>query len=386
MAAFANSTLVSISSPDEDTSATSVTNSSRGVPVPEGCVTNDFFQVIPWDNEHNLLPKEVDNIVSLVFTGLCMPVLFVVAVLTNLINMVVFYKHGLKERINACLFTLALVDLLSISAAFTFGSDVLYMYVIGRGDEIGPAAQFIVRNYLTGLHGLLTSSQMVYSFIAVERCLCITKPLLVKMFMSTRTTMLWLWSMVLVIMGTSMFVIGVLYGIVCVFHPADNTVSYMVYPTQFYFRIKFVVDFMYSALLGLLFSGASFTVVFVCTVITARKLRQLSKWRKKVSSASASVSSRDVALARMIIGTSIMFTICMMPPLFLNTSLIFVPDLGLAGRYDNLAWVIRRCYQLATAVNNTFNFFVYYAYGSRFRETVHGLFAACPCLGASAKQ
>ena len=41
---------------------------------------------------------------------LFLPILFLIGGPANVINMAVFYKQGLKERINVCLFALSLAD------------------------------------------------------------------------------------------------------------------------------------------------------------------------------------------------------------------------------------------------------------------------------------
>ncbi|KAL8575070.1 hypothetical protein ACOMHN_044157 [Nucella lapillus] len=345
-----------------------MTNSSAALP-PEGCVLTQAFTFVPWDNEDNLVPKEVDNVLNLLLLGVGQPLLFVVSFCTNILSMAVFWKHGLRERINACLFTLSLVDLLSVSVAFGYSSDLLYMFVIGKGGQLGPASQFFIRHFLMGLWGFVTSSQLVYCVIVLERCLCVTRPLLVKSFMSTTVTVVALWVMIVVVTGAFVLIAGVRYSVKCVVDPADGTVSYTNYPTDFYFRHQFVMDFMYSVVYGLFFPGFSLVCVTACTAVTAVKLKKLSAWREKVSSASHAVTARDLALTRVIIGTSILFLVCIVPAILMRASFLLVPDLKEGGRYDNLAWVFKRFYSFFSAVNNTFNFFVYYASGSKFRET-----------------
>ncbi|KAL8616333.1 hypothetical protein ACOMHN_056276 [Nucella lapillus] len=359
-----------------DISVTAVTNGSNALPVPEGCITRQGFTFIPWDNEHNLVSKEVENTIRFLFLGLCLPVFFVVGFSTNIVNMVVFYKHGLEERINACLFTLSLVDLLGVFVAYCFNSDAAYMFIMGKERELGPSGQFFIGNQLVGLYGFVTSSQMVYGVITVERCLCITRPLLVKNLISTKKIVIALWVMTFIVTGGNMLVTGVRYSALCVFEPADNSISYVSYPTDFYFRHQFIMDIMYSVVYGLLLPGLSLVCVIVSTIITAVELKKLSKWRESVSTASESVTSRDVALTRVIIGTSILFILCVVPTVIMRSSFLFVPDLRVGGRYDNLAWVTIRFFQLFSAINNTFNFFIYYIFGSKFRETTHRLF---PC-------
>ncbi|KAL8616334.1 hypothetical protein ACOMHN_056277 [Nucella lapillus] len=314
-------------------SAASVSGKSDGVlTVPEGCVSTEIFQFIPWDNQDNLVPKEADNLVNLLLLGMCLPVMFVVSFATNIVSMVVFYKHGLKERINACLFTLSLVDLLSVSVAFGYSSDVVYVYFIGKGGELGLTAQFFIRNRLMGLWGFVTASQMVYCVIAVERCLCITRPLLVKSFMPTKTTVVVLWVMIVLITGCFLFVAGVRYNVMCVLDLRDRSILHVNYPTDFYYRHQFVMDIMYSVVYGLFFPGLAFVCVTVSTVVTAVKLKKLSKWRESVSSASDAVTSRDEAITRVIVGTSVLFIICIIPAVVMRCSFLIVSNLKVGGR------------------------------------------------------
>ncbi|KAL8588114.1 hypothetical protein ACOMHN_047887 [Nucella lapillus] len=296
------------------------------------------FEFIPWDNEDNIVSKEVDNIINLLLLGICLPLLFITSFSTNLLSMVVFWKHGLKERINACLFTLSLVDLLSVSVAFGYSSDRMYMFIIGKQGEIGPASQFFIRNFMIGLWGFVTSSQMVYCVIALERCLCITRPLLVKNFMSTKVTVVILCTIILVTTGPFILICGVRYGVKCVFDPVDYTISYTNYPTDFYFRHQYIMDLMYSVVYGLFFPCFSLVCVSVCTAITTIKLKKLSKWRETVSSASDSVTSRDLAITRVVMGTSVLFVACIVPAIIMRASSLIVPDLKVGGRYDNMAW------------------------------------------------
>ncbi|XP_076470851.1 uncharacterized protein LOC143300806 [Babylonia areolata] len=336
----------SLNSSLSEMSTASVLDNSSETSVPEGCVTTDFFEFIPWDNEDNIVDKEVDNIVNLIFSGIFLPPMFIVSFITNVISMIVFYKQGIKERINACLFSLSLMDLLSISVTTGFNSEVVYMFIVGKAGQLGPSAQFYIRYNFVGLYGLVTSAQIVYSVIALERCLCITRPLIVKHFMSTKTTVISLWTVTIVITGSFFYIAGVRYGVLCVFNPGDGSIAYVSYPADLYFRYQFVWDFMYITVYGVFFPAFSFVCVTVCTVVTAIKLKKLSEWRETVSSASTSVTSRDVAITRVIVSTSVLFIICILPGVIMRSVFLFVPELKFGGRNDNLAWLMRRFYFL----------------------------------------
>ncbi|KAL8582925.1 hypothetical protein ACOMHN_057077 [Nucella lapillus] len=116
--------------------------------VPEGCVLKQVSELVPWDNQHNLIPKKVEVIVNLLVSGICLPLCFLVSFATNVVNMVVFYKQGLKERVNMCLFSLSLLDLLYVAVVYGLNSSIPYMFIKGKGTEIGPSEIFFFKTHL----------------------------------------------------------------------------------------------------------------------------------------------------------------------------------------------------------------------------------------------
>ena len=65
------------------------------------------------------------------------PLLFLVGVPGNMLSAAVFYRLGLRERINLCVFCLAVVDLLVLTVTFLLTMEQVYR------DFIGPASFFI---------------------------------------------------------------------------------------------------------------------------------------------------------------------------------------------------------------------------------------------------
>ena len=65
---------------------------------------------LPWDNPDNLVSAETEAFVRRLRDVVILPILFLIGGPANVINMAVFYKQGLKERINVCLFALSLAD------------------------------------------------------------------------------------------------------------------------------------------------------------------------------------------------------------------------------------------------------------------------------------
>lgn len=54
------------------------------------------------------------------------PLLYILGVPANIFNALVFHRQGLRERINMCLFTLSLVDLLAMTVQFLLNIEVAY--------------------------------------------------------------------------------------------------------------------------------------------------------------------------------------------------------------------------------------------------------------------
>ena len=82
----------------------------RNDSILEGCAILQFDGFIPWDNPDNLVSLEVEAFTERLKGAIVLPLLFLIGGPANVINMVVFYKHGLRERINLCLFALSLAD------------------------------------------------------------------------------------------------------------------------------------------------------------------------------------------------------------------------------------------------------------------------------------
>ena len=89
----------------------------------EGCKILKFDGFFPWDNPDNLVSLEVEAFAERLKGAILLPLLFLIGGPANVINMVVFYKQGLKERINLCLFALSLADKLYMIYCMFFSGD-----------------------------------------------------------------------------------------------------------------------------------------------------------------------------------------------------------------------------------------------------------------------
>ena len=179
------------------------------------------------------------------------------------------------------------------------------------------------------------------------------------------------------VVGLYFFIVS-RYRIACVFDPASNTVLYTGVAGEFYRNHEKLINFLDSFVYGVGIPGVMVIVVTTTTIITAMKIRQAAAWRAGTSSASgsssSSISPREVALTKMLIGSSVLFIVSVSPNALFRCVWPFLPEMNLARRNHNFyltgLWVLETC----TYVNATFNIFVYYTMGSRYRETLWSMF------------
>ena len=131
-----------------------------------GLNPNETEVFIPWDNPHNIISFESFLAFENVMTCGVSLILFLIRVPTNLVNCLVFYQ-GLRDRMNLCLFSLALVDMLFI----VFFYLVCSYCIIGQlQPEVEEWWKYFARKYFHGLFvGFLASSGCLTMVIGVER-------------------------------------------------------------------------------------------------------------------------------------------------------------------------------------------------------------------------
>ncbi|KAK7474247.1 hypothetical protein BaRGS_00034490 [Batillaria attramentaria] len=141
--------------------------------VPAGCaVSENLFQ--HQKSTHVADKPETADMMKNVLGAIVLPVLFTIGAPTNSLSMIIFYKHGLRHRINLCLFALSLVDFLYLTFDFILNSDALTTFPFHWQRVV---MEFIVNNHILGFFGLGWASQFLSGVIAGERCLCVVWPL-----------------------------------------------------------------------------------------------------------------------------------------------------------------------------------------------------------------
>ena len=288
---------------------------------------------------------------------------------TNILNMLVFTKHGLTERINLCLFFQSLADLAFMSINFLLYADRMYLGITNTTSR-GPLTRFFTRTHLLGLYGFYWASGFMTMVIACERCLCVVSPLRSQNILNTRSTFIITLVAFFLILGGA-FVIGMRWSLTCVFDSRTNSSYLQAYPGEFYLLNRPLVDTLDGVVYGIVLPGTFVVTVIISTVVTVSKLKRMASWREKTSSAAMSV--RDVSLTRMLIGCSILFIVCTVPGVVFRVLILFVTDMSLAGRYYNTFKFIFSVTHLCAYTNSSVNFFIYCTMGTKYKQTLKSM-------------
>ena len=306
------------------------------------------------------------------------PIFFLIGGPANVINMLVFYKQGLKERVNLCLFALTLADLLYLIQTIVISGEKMHLQFL-TNERFGPVMRFLVNNSLVGFIGFSFVSQILSAIIASERCLCVICPLRSQTLLKTRT-MAGIIAMVYVVVVGLYFLVTSRYRIACIFDVSSGSVMYTAVAGEFYQKHEKLINYLDGFMYGAGIPTVTVTVVTITTIITAVKIREAAAWRAGTSSASghssyssSSISPQELALTKMLIGIAVLFIVCVFPNALFRFVWLFMPEMNTGRRYHNFfmsgLWVL----EAITYVNSSLNFFVYYTIGSRYRQTFWAL-------------
>ncbi|XP_076446360.1 uncharacterized protein LOC143283866 [Babylonia areolata] len=336
----------------------------------KGCIQIRYNETehLPWDHPDNIVSQQVANYVTKI-KNIILAFSFLIGGPANVINMAVFYKQGLQDRVNLCLFLLAFFDELYLVSTMFYYAENIYMHISGQ-EVKSPANVFMTNNNLSIFVASAFVSGILTAIIACERCYCVLRPLKYQTMMRTRTMAVIITLLSVCVYGLH-FIVSYQYWIHCVYDPVTNTVSMMVTGGGFYWTHRSLVRYLESIVFGFVVSGGVMFLVITSTIITAMKLRQVATWR---SEASSLLTAKEVALTKMLIGNTVFYIICTLPTFVFRCICLMLPEVRSGGRHHNFYLSMLRILVTFYFFNSSFNIFIYYVMGSRYRETFWALF------------
>ena len=328
---------------------------------------------LPWDNPGNIISYETYLLLDRSLFCYVVPALFLIGVPTNFLNCVVFYKQGLRDRMNLCLFCLALVDMMFVALFFTLS----FHCMLGKVDvEVVDWWKWIVRKYVTGLYrGFLFSSGSLTMIISVERCFCVFLPMKAATLMKTRT-MAGLITATVLTLQTLCLLYPLKLDVIRLQNARTNTTTFFLRSTQLYRDNPVPFDILENIIVMTVIPFFTFFAVVVATALTVIQLKRAMAWR---TGASANADTRkEHRLVVMLVTVSCLFIVTASPNIALGLARSLVHNFWFTRRYANFFLATHAWYLGLGALNSSVNFFIYVLRSSRFRQELRELF---PLLG-----
>ncbi|XP_025076140.1 somatostatin receptor type 3-like [Pomacea canaliculata] len=332
-------------------------NNTKSVSVTES--------LLLWNYPNDLLTRSQYLLAVYILNYIIKPVILAVGLPTNVINCVVFWRQGLGDRMNVCLFALSVVDLCMISLSTLF-SITYYMEQsdLARYDGIYSYCQI----YLSGVgHGFRTASGFITIVIAVERCLCVTFPLKAASLISTRT------------MRVTMAVIGGVSQMAFVTVPlrlnvvrvTNSTTTVGIISSDMFLKNQVFFTIFENMIMMNVVPLATFIIICVCTALTVVKLRAAFTWRKTTSCSSEGGQGQHTALTKMLVLVCCVYILTTIPWVIFYLATLTWPEFFFASKFYYLYMTSIVTVFYFPYINSSVGFFVYFSRSTRFRQDVN---------------
>ena len=240
----------------------------------------------------------------------------------------------------------------------------------------GPSDGISVLSSSGPTMSFLTTSACTTMIIAVERCLCVLFPLKAQTLMSTRTMVVLLLTITLLLqLGFTIFLFK--WAVRKIVNSHTGQATWMLVPAQAFNQdlISVVFQYVFNLFLMFIINMVTVSVVVVCTVATVVKLKLALMWRLTTStSGSSETQTQQTALSKMLVVVCCIYVICSTPSCIMALARRIEPEYSVNGRYANFLILSHDAfYQLFSATNSSVNFFVFYNMSFKFRKELRRL-------------
>ncbi|KAL8583196.1 hypothetical protein ACOMHN_053709 [Nucella lapillus] len=328
---------------------------------------------IPCDNPRNVISPFVSKVVDMVVYVGILPVLTISGTVANIINMLVFARQGLSDRIHLCLFCLSLTDtgyLVSMMGGKSYALISLVDPAMGnywKQFHVGPVAGL----YLS----CLAISINITAIISLERCICILSPLKAAKFFKPKYLKMVLAAVALFDIGGVGVSFILKYQVVQVTDPLTSTPTYISRLSPTYLRHRTLIDILHSYLILTMAPIVSLVTVIVCNIAIIVRLKMAANWRRGTASNMATVEKQELNLTRMLVTVCCVYILCMTPFTVLAFLLFLrLPGFLISSYLCNTFKVSLASSHMLVAVNSSINFHIYMRQSSRYRATLREVF------------
>ncbi|XP_067685309.1 sex peptide receptor-related protein 2-like [Haliotis asinina] len=318
----------------------------------------------------------------LTVTGYIQLPLTVIALATNICNVVVFCQKRMKSPTSTILLALCISEVLFLTTDITASiMDLIY------GDKALTERIYLFYGLYVSNYASVTLRRVGFCYtclVSAERFIAVTFPLQAKSMRLVKNP--GVVCALIMVAGFLAHIFSPVKYVVTSYKTDDNTTAYRFEHTSMYVRDKVHFEnasmaskfiFVYLMLLGCLF----FNLLIVIS------LRRHSKGRQaiKTSQNSDQAQKREMQTTITIMASTMVYVILALPT---NTNSIInniSDDYGIFTREHFLFFLVGRVGNVCELVSNFTNFFFYIMLSATFRETFRQMFIPCASPDKSAR-
>lgn len=360
--------------------------------------STDVSPLQPNDQASNGINEAALKFFNNYFTLVLLSVLSPLGVTTNILNIIVYWKQGIRENVNITFIALSFWDLLQCFLLLLSEICIIIERHFPHPTVYFMSIQFVYLAHSRGCTYVLSTLATVY--LSIERSICITLPFKVKdIFTTTRVVLI---NLIILTIGLVCFCPAwASQGLQWAFDPRTNRTHLDLWLSDDRRKVDLFVD----TFNGIVIPIAAQLLITISGGLMAQGISKSNKFRQKstdtwkpahlfnlndelhtittTSNSSArgkTMANKDIKLTKVVVSLASIFFVCNVPVVLVAILRAIIPELDVGKtlfRWYILLYTIVYFFGL---INCTVNIFVYYNVSTRYRRDFLALFCRNNCM------
>ncbi|GFR97153.1 chemosensory receptor A [Elysia marginata] len=303
------------------------------------------------------------------------PAILLFGLISNIINIIVFFKAGLKDNVTILLFFLAISDLTFI-ILITPTPCTLIVLRFARSWSWPFQPDFTYFLLYWPAFTAYDLSAFISVSLGVMRCACVAMPLKFKFVFTRRRTILTVF--VLFVLAVSLRI-----PMLSIFRVAWRTDAATNVTTAYLAAVNRVAMSRINDVMNRgLVVWINYTIMVSCVALLSFKLSEASKIRRSCTfnndstsekTAVHGLSPKDLQVVKSVVIVCVIFIFSQLPFLLYSTARLINPELTSTSRMRKLFSFLSHVSLTCSYLNASLNIFVYYNYNSKYRSVLISL-------------
>lgn len=348
--------------------------------------------------ESNAITEAALKFFNNYFTVILLSVLSPLGVTTNILNIIVYWKQGIRENVNITFIALSFWDLLQCFLLLLSEICIIIERHFPHPTVYFMSIQFVYLAHSRGCTYVLSTLATVY--LSIERSICITLPFKVKdIFTTTRVVLI---NLLILIVGLVCFCPAwASQGLQWEFDSQTNMTHLDLWLSDDRRKVDLFVD----TFNGIVIPIAAQLLITISGGLMAQGISKSNKFRQKstdtwkpahvfnlndelhttttTSNSSArgkTMANKDIKLTKVVVSLASIFFVCNVPVVLVAILRAIIPELDVGKTLFSWYILLYTIVYFFGLINCTVNIFIYYNVSTRYRRDFLALFCRNNCM------